>query len=300
MTAFGMRSGRRGIGVVALAGGLTLTTGSALAEGFDSDRIAVTSEGEGPDLVLVPGLGASPTVWDDMAARFDGHRVHRVQVRGFAGLSSQANAAGPLLGPIAAEIARYLKAEGAEDAVLVGHSMGGALALMVAAEAEAGGVVVVDAPPALGALFAGPGATAEEVRGVADAMRDGMEAADAAGWAGQAQAFVGGVVTDAAARERVLDAYLASDRDVVTRAFHELLVTDLGPHLPAVEEPVALVYVAPEASGAAPEQMDAFYRHAYAALGDVAFERVGEAAHYVMLDNPDGFAAALGRALDGF
>ena len=51
-----------------------------------SDRIAVTVTGEGPDVILIPGLASSGHVWDATVAHISAHhRVHVVQVAGFAG-----------------------------------------------------------------------------------------------------------------------------------------------------------------------------------------------------------------------
>ena len=60
---------------------------------FTSDRISVTTRGAGPDIVLVPGVGAHADVWAAIADSLDENfRIHLVQVNGFAGAPPSANA----------------------------------------------------------------------------------------------------------------------------------------------------------------------------------------------------------------
>ena len=80
----------------------------ATAQSFQSQRIAVTARGEGPDVILIPGLASTPAVWDATAqALEDRYRVHLVAVNGFGDTAPGANARGPLTAAIANEVRRY-------------------------------------------------------------------------------------------------------------------------------------------------------------------------------------------------
>ncbi|MDD1963504.1 phage terminase large subunit family protein, partial [Pseudomonas sp. 39004] len=47
---------------------------------LSKDRISVTVEGAGPDVILIPGLASSREVWQDLAARLKhSYRLHQVQ-----------------------------------------------------------------------------------------------------------------------------------------------------------------------------------------------------------------------------
>src|SRR5690606_2576198 len=92
--------------------------------GFQSDRIIVTAQGAGPDVILIPGLTSSSSVWDTTAsALVSTHRVHVVQVRGFAGTDAAGNADGPVSAPVAEEIARYIAENDLDHPAVIGHSM---------------------------------------------------------------------------------------------------------------------------------------------------------------------------------
>src|SRR5688572_17346490 len=101
------------------------TTADPPAARFASDRISVEIVGEGPDVVLIPGLSSHPRVWDSTIAAVPGYRYHRVHVAGFAGKPAGANATGPVIEPVGEEIARYIREARLDRPAIVGHSMGG-------------------------------------------------------------------------------------------------------------------------------------------------------------------------------
>ena len=56
------------------------------APAFVSDRLSVEVMGQGPDVILIPGFASSREVWRPLARRLSAtHRVHLVQLAGFAG-----------------------------------------------------------------------------------------------------------------------------------------------------------------------------------------------------------------------
>ena len=66
----------------------------------EGKRITILVEGDGPDVVLIPGLSSPRAVWDTTSERLKGtHRLHRVQIRGF-GDAAGVNAEGPVLDPM--------------------------------------------------------------------------------------------------------------------------------------------------------------------------------------------------------
>ncbi len=104
--------------------------------------------GEGRPLVLVHGITESRRTWDPLLAPLlaAGYRVIAVDLRGHGGSSRVA----PYdLGTMAADLGVVLQIEGADDALLVGHSLGGAVVSAYAAGGPCRGVINVDQPLAL-------------------------------------------------------------------------------------------------------------------------------------------------------
>src|SRR5215217_4848986 len=82
---------------------------AAAAEPSAPARFTVTVEGTGTDVILIPGLASSSAVFDATAERLKaGHRVHRIQVAGFAGAPAAGNAEGPVVAPLAEALAAYI------------------------------------------------------------------------------------------------------------------------------------------------------------------------------------------------
>src|SRR6185503_16058409 len=81
---------------------------AAVAQGFQPTRFSVQVVGRGPEVILIPGLTSGREVWRATATSLPGYRYHLIQVSGFAGEGARGNRAGPVVAPLADEIARYI------------------------------------------------------------------------------------------------------------------------------------------------------------------------------------------------
>lgn len=267
---------RRALMLGAVAAGLAGSTARAAAPPFASRRIAVTVRGTGRDILLIPGLASGPAIWSGVVAALPGWRCHLVHVRGFAGLAADANASGPLLAPLADEIARYVAAAGLKQPAIVGHSMGGTLAMMLGARGIAGRVMVVDMLPAGAAMVGG---TASGLGFLADQL-SGYLTGTVAG-----RRYLAQIVGQAPGAR-------GSDPDVIANALRDLANVDLGPQLPRITMPFAVVYaVGSDAQQAA--AITARFRAAYAPRRDTRLLLIGPSGHRVMADQPARFIAML-------
>lgn len=280
---------RRGV----LTALLALAPLAALGQGFSSDRISVVVQGEGKDVILVPGLGSSPRVWSELVKAVPGYRYHLVQLSGFAGVPKGGNAEGAVAAPVAAELARYIEAKGLRQPAVVGHSMGGSMALMLAARhpQAVGRLMVVDMLPFLGMMFGPPGTTADSVRPTADMILARRTAAEPAERKKSIETTIAGMVNTEAMRPAATADSLDSDPGVSARSMHELIVTDLGPELARITAPTTVLYVTPKGVPLSDAQMDAVYKAAYAPLKGAQVRRVPDSAHFIMWDQPAKFQA---------
>jgi len=265
----------------------------AFAAEFSSERISMTAEGQGKDVILIPGLGSSPRVWRELAKAVPGYRYHMVQVHGFAGHARGKNTDGAVAAPVAEEIARYIAANKLDKPAVIGHSMGGSIGIMLAGRhpGAVSKLMVVDMMPFLGALFAGPAATPDSVKPMADALKAQMLNPDQAAREARTTATINGMVDTVAMRAGALEDSLKSDQDVVARGFHELVVTDLKSELEKITVPATVLYVTPKRPGITDEQIDAAYKASYAPLKGVTLKRIGGSAHFIMWDQSAQFQA---------
>ncbi len=271
---------------------------------FESGRFHVRVDGpERPvgDVILVPGLTSSPEVWDGLTeALKDRYRVHRVHVQGFAGAPAEANAAGPVSAPVAEDLARYIAEQGLERPAVIGHSMGGTIAMMLAARHpdSVGKLMVVDMVPFMGAMFGPPGATAESVTPMADQIYAGMSNGPREAYNAQSTAAINGMINTESLRAGPIRDMETSDQQVAASAFRELIVTDLRPELANITAPTTVLYVKFNDPRMTPEITDGIYRASFASLPSAELKRIDDSAHFIMLDQPAVFAAEVNAFLD--
>jgi pimeloyl-ACP methyl ester carboxylesterase len=214
---------------------------------FASNRITVEVVGSGPDVVLIPGLSSSPAVWRSTIAAMPGYRYHLIHVRGFAGLAPDANANGPVVSPVADEIARYVRDGGLNRPALVGHSLGGTLAMMVATRHpdSVGRLMVVDMFPFIGAMFGGPTATPDSVRPMAEQIRTGISSAAGDGRRAQIEQTIAGMVRTENMRSGAVEDSMNSDPATSGQAMYDIITTDLTADLVRFTGPFRVLYATP-------------------------------------------------------
>jgi pimeloyl-ACP methyl ester carboxylesterase len=292
----------------ALAGLAAVALGSAAqAQGADANKLFADSKvvvrdrfsdeivGKGPDLVFIPGLASSRATWKATAERLKGkYRVHLIQVAGFAGEPSRANASGEVLVPTAEAIDAYLVEQKLAPAVAVGHSMGGTTLLYLAEKhpEHFRKMLIVDAMPFFGGMQ-NPAATADSIRPQAAKMRDAMLAASGQPTAEQLEPQMRGMSKDPATRHMVAEWGAVSDRTVVARAMYDDLTLDLRPGLPAIKTPIVLLYPDNAPLGVPAGGMEKVYTMLYAPAPSVKPKLVTDSQHFIMLDQPQAFAEAL-------
>ncbi|MFD9030719.1 alpha/beta fold hydrolase [Streptomyces sp. NPDC059567] len=231
--------------------------------------------GEGPVRVFLHGLGCTGT--SDFAhiathPALRGGPALLVDLLGY-GLSDRPRDFGYGMAAQAAAVARVLDHRGSAGVELIGHSMGGAVAVRLAAARPDLIARLVVAEPNLypgGGAFSTPVAAQDEESFVRDGFARMLASVDR---------------SDYAARLRLSDP-LAVHRSAV--ALVEGASPSEGELLAGLDRPRAFLvgeYSLPDADT---ERMRA--------LGVPVFE-VPKAGHNLMLDNADGFAEALARAL---
>lgn len=288
------------------AGGLTLAVRAEAAPAavqsapapFASDRLSVEVIGSGPDVILIPGFGSSREVWRAEAERLaPTHRVHLVQLAGFAG-EPWSHGDGAFVQPVVEALLAYIDAAGLERPAVIGHSMGGLEAVMLAQQHpdRVGRVMSVDSLPFFSAMF-GPQVTSENARPFADQAAATILNADEAGFRTGQEQTAAGLVRDPATRTAMVDWSMASDRQAMAAAIRDVMTTDVRPGLAAMTTPVWAVYAA-DADGGSPAALaDSMWTSQYADLPGVTLIRVDDSRHFIMADQPARFATIVDRFL---
>jgi pimeloyl-ACP methyl ester carboxylesterase len=263
------------------------------------DRISVEVVGKGPDLVLIPGLASSRETWKATAERLKGrYRLHLVQVAGFAGEPARANSQGQVLAPTAEAIDAYISDQKLTPAVLIGHSLGGTIILMLAEThpQDLKKAFIVDALPFYGMVMAGAYATPANMQAGAAQARDQIAASTDEQYRASMTGQMPGMVTPPEGRARVMNWAMASDHSVVARAMYDDLQTDLRPDLAKITTPITLIYPDYTPAGRPAGTIRQMYTAAFAPSPKVTPVEVEHSVHFIMLDQP----AAYDKALDEF
>ena len=255
-------------------------TDSAVA--FSSSRLGVTTSGSraagGHDVLLIPGLASGPAIWSGLQARLSGHRLHLVHIAGFAGKPAGLNRSGALLGPLTQELVRYVSERKLQKPAIIGHSMGGTLAMMTGLQAKGriDRVMVVDMLPAgagmLGGTSQGLGYIAEQLNGYFTGTKAGR------------QLLANMISQTPGARD--------SDPNVIAQALTELARTDLTAQLSSLGCPLTVVHALSADRDVAVAQKQRF-RAAYSNATRPNIEGIGPSGHMVMIDQAEKFASAV-------
>ena len=283
--------------------------GACSAAVTQGESVTILNEGQGPDVILIPGLSTPRAVWESTAARLKAtHRLHIVQIRGF-GDAAGPNAEGAVLPRVTADvrgfIADCITGQGRPAPAIVGHSMGGLAGLIVAAEAPGavGRLMIVDALPFIGTLF-NPAATVEAVKPQAEQMAAMMRAQH-----GQPKptgpvtdpgpaSMAGGMSNSAAGRTAIAGWVREADQRVTAQVFYDVMTTDMRGALGKVTAPVTLLYAQDDSAMPAAAAKAAFEPQ-YAGLAHFKAQMVPGSRHFIMLDQPAAFATAVDAFLAG-
>lgn len=270
-------------------------------------RFTVVNQGTigKPDVILLPGLTSGRWVWEVQAAKLaPDYRLHLLQVNGFAGQPAGANAtADPLLPALVEDLHAYIVTRRMRP-IIVGHSLGGLLGLMLAKKypQDVAKLVIVDATPFWGLMF-GPNVTTESVRPMAQAMRDGTFLSSPARRAASERSIAEALARDPEARTRIVADGLASDPQVGGRAMMEDLTTDLRPALASIKTPTLVLYacdptlVFPGGTSQTAENADAAFS-AYRPMPNVKLVRIDNTRHFIMSDQPERLDEQLRQFLE--
>ena len=291
---------------------LAVTSGLVAAQAKTEDAAAqdsgkhpafqVKANGEGRAILMIPGLASSGTTWDSTVEHLSAHyRCIELTLAGFAGVPA---IQGPLLTEARDQIADYIRENHLNRPVIMGHSLGGSIALDLAAHHPdlVGPVIIVDSLP----FFAGAwfdAKTLAAAQPTIEQMRKGMSGMTHEQWVGMTKsgASTNGYATSAADQKTLIEWGLASDQKTVTDALIELVNMDLRPELNKIETPMLVLgtWVGLQSYGVTKDSATAEFKAQYAGVKDFDFAMADKARHFVMWDDPawfntqvDGFLAA--------
>ena len=270
---------------VGIATALWVSNSHAATTEFHDLRVDVV--GQGRPVLMIPGLNSAASTWDQTCAALQpGVQCHIVQLPGFAG--APAVATDNFLNGMRDRLLAYVDDRRLDRPVVMGHSLGGVLALEMAAEkpGRIDRLVIVDSLPFLAGIR---GATPEAARGMAAGMRQQMLSATQEQWEAGARQGSMGMSRNPANNERVYGWSLASDRATSAQAMSELWGEDLRPLLPRIKTPTLVLgaWAAFEPMGSTLDSRKKIFEAQYAGLDGARIAMSQRGFHFLMWDDAD-------------
>ncbi|MGY4517112.1 alpha/beta fold hydrolase [Lysobacter sp. HA18] len=274
-----------------LAVALLSTAGNAFAATENFQGLTVDVVGKGRPVLMIPGLNSGADTWRDTCAALQKDHVqcHMVNLPGFAGVAPVSGVDQAFVDSMRDRLLAYAKARHLKQPVVVGHSLGGMLALemAIAAPDAVGPLVIVDSLPFFPAAM-NPAATVDTARPMADGMRTQMRASDEATYFKGVEASVATMAHDPARVETLKTWGHQSDRTTTTEAMYELMTTDLRPQLSKIKSPTLVLgsWAAYKPYGSTKESTANIFRTQYATLDGVRIDMSEAGYHFLMWDDP--------------
>ena len=253
-----------------------------------------------PAIIFIPALFAWSWQWErEIAALSDRYDIYALTLPGFDGRPRDTG--GDLMNRASSDISRLIRSRGIDRPIVVGHSLGGTLAILFAEQhpGEARGIVSVD-----GGYPVAPTAALREQQVTASVSPYvGLESGAALGAALRTN-MLQYVITSTADVDRMERLAAGSDPAAVVDWMRAALPLDLTPGLRDIA--VSFVEIVPSDS-----VIDPYRGFATEAAKRTAYERwiagaphgsvvmVSHSRHFVMLDQPSEFDRVLYAAIEG-
>jgi pimeloyl-ACP methyl ester carboxylesterase len=186
-------------------------------------------------LLFIPGFASSGEVWNETTAKFEkDFTCYTLTMAGFAGTKPQADAS---FKEWEKAIATYIKTHKIEKPIIIGHSMGGGLALAIAADYPelVGKIVIVDTLPCLAAL-SDPNFTSKENNDCTSTIEKLTAMNDEQFRKMQTQT-IPRLLADPSMQETVISWSMKSDRKTFAKMYCDFSNTDLREKIKNVQCP---------------------------------------------------------------
>jgi pimeloyl-ACP methyl ester carboxylesterase len=264
---------------------LTLPVAATAQTSF---QVKVT--GRGQPMILIPGLASSGETWDSTVARYqDRYECHVLTLAGFAGVP---RIPAPMLDQVRDDLAAYIRDKKLVKPVIVGHSLGGFLALDIASKYPdlSGKLIIVDAYPSLATIYR-PEITPEQAKSEAAKFRKYMTGP---GSQEASAAQIRMMVTPDADYQRIMKWSRASDSSAVADAMVEMYGTDLRESVAAIRSPslVLMTWIAYK-QYTDRKTFEGNVAREYANMKGADIRIADTSRHFIMYDDPQWFFTQL-------
>lgn len=232
-------------------------------------------------LLFIPGFASSGDVWSETTARFEKNfTCYTLTMAGFAGTKPQADAS---FKDWEKGIAAYIKNNKIDKPIIIGHSMGGGLALAIAADYPelVGKIVIVDTLPCLAAI-SDPNFTSKENNDCSSTITQLTAMSDDQFHKMQTQTMPR-LLADTSMQETVINWSMKSDRKTFAKMYCDFSNTDLRDKIKNIQCPSLIL-------------LESFFANLkptiegqYKNLKNANMQYASKGLHFIMYDDKDWY-----------
>jgi len=254
--------------------------------------IHVKVTGNGPPVLFIPGFTVPGESWDSTVAQLE--QNHECHILTLAGFGEKNPIDFPWLPTINNAIENYINENKLTDLTVIGHSLGGTIALWLAGRenSKISKLILVDALPAAGALMI-PNFNPDNL--AYDSLYNNQQLAmNEADFEKMAEGMAQGISLNAETQERIKNWIILADRKTYVYGYTDYLKLDVRENLKSITVPVTII-AADQPFGK--EMVIQTYKSQYENLANYDLIIAENSAHFVMFDKPSWFQEQIQQIL---
>jgi len=254
-----------------------------------NEPFKVQVSGKGQAMLFIPGATCSGDEWMSTVAHYNKNfECHVFTLAGYAGVAPLKD--GPYLSTFKSALMDYIKTHKLKNVILVGHSIGGFLALNIAAEMkdELAKVVVIDAMPFYAAAMNPTAQSGFNEKQAKTFLEQYNQMSDA-----QLKAYQLNVAKSLCADSTKWDAIATwgaqSDRKTMAYNFTEMMGDDIQDKIASISVPVLVLAAfkeSPQYVGFTKAYVNGTFQKQYAKCKTCTIQVSNDARHFIMFDEP--------------
>ncbi len=276
---------------------LIITNSLSAQKAKHYDSFTVSVQGKGETMFLIPGLSCSGNVWNATIDQFkDSYQIHTFTLAGYAGVPPLTQ--DTILPTIQKDLLEYINSHTSKNSILMGHSIGGYLSLLLAIENETivSKIIVVDALPFLAGIN-NPNITAEIVKSSYTSIKDSYLHLTDQALKQNLKTTLTRMIKDKTKIDAVLNDAIKSDRKTLGHTAFELMSNDLRIPIASIKTQTLILTNWNVANPMYPdftkETKLSSYKQQYKNCSNCTVELIEDAEHFIMLDNPKTFYSSV-------
>lgn len=252
----------------------------------------VKVSGAGDPILFFAGFTCPGEVWQDVVSELS--KTNTCYVFTFAGFGNVPAIEKPWLPKIKEGVSQYISENHLQNATIVGHSLGGTLALWLASEnpSDIKNLIVVDALASTGALIM-PNFDSETIL-YDTPFNQSLLTMDDDNFENMATQMASGMTLNKEKHAQIKSWILNTDRKTYVYGYTDLLKLDLRETIAKITAPVTILAATQPYGEAA---VKTIYEEQYKNLKGYTIKYAPDAAHFIMYDQPDWLLKNITEAL---